>query len=1610
MNEKVIRAIKLNYMNKLSALTENNFDYCYSMYEVALIKNNYKALKILCEKDNRKSKDILNDLFHLLNINNCNTVPIENKKAIIKKIKSNEIVIPRINKNFINNLENVEKFKRDIIEKIKKNKIADLKLFLLRKDFSIEYINNENFDLLIYAINNYSDEIVNNIIPFYQTLNYSFYYNTKPKKNRSKINHCSGQYVSPLYMAIIKNKFELVKLLLKHGADINYEINGENIITKLYNNHSYIKPKALKLILWNKKFRKTAKLNDWVISKIKEKECNKFLELFMEFYPYDNSLSTILQLLSIYQYQRAYTDAQVKNIYDEKWNIPVDWINCAIEYDNTNLIYFFMRLKIDANRKAAYGDTPLYMAFQKRKSVNHQHQHIIKYLIHSANINKKFKNGDTPLNYSIKYCYQTVFQELLDYGADPNKKSKDGNTPLITAILMNNIKIVKRLLIHGARINLRNSECDTPLVVAIKKGNREIMNFLINRGASLKKTDKNNRTLLDIAIDFGNHQKEGIIEDLMDYDVHINDTTCLIKVINKNFNCSIITYLIDKGAKINIIDEELFKTPLDLAIIRCNEKTIQCLMEYDANLNDQNCLIYALERNFSEKTIKYLIDHGANVNECTLDGITPLYIAIDDKREDIIIYLLEHGAKFSDTSKNIEKSPLLHAIENSISFQTMNKLITCGLEKRTRKKILKSIYLHMAITMNNEEVIKTLVYYGIEINKCDEIYGTPLMHAIENKNENIIKFLIINGATHINRKKYEDSLVIHLISDLNEPLIKFIIDHKAFNLNTTSENGDSLLYYAISNGSESMVQYLIENGAIVDSNIDISVALNRGMGDEIILCLLDHGASLNNNTPLIDAIENNYSEEIVKYIIDHGVDINKVDKNGKTALQYAIKKRKEILIRYLVENGAMLDILDKEKELPIVLELEKDNGKLIQYLKDQSSTLENESDVIIVYEKNFKESIMEYLIDHDRKHSYTSFIDKTQYLYEAIDNYYSEALIMTLIEYGADVNDRRNGSKSILLRAIEKHYSEALINLIIQYSSDINQKDEDGNTALMIALEHSSEAIIKTLIKNGAEINIRNNKGKSPIAIAIENCSESIITSLLDYGAIIETEIFINVAINKNFSETLIVKLVNLGADCHEGSPLIQSIEKGYSDNILKLLVDHGVNLHLKNERNKTALILLIEKKNENMVKYLLEHGAKVNCIEDEDEDEDEDNEDDDQDEDEEEEDDIIPLNVAIKRNSETIVKYLVEYGAEISISDMSMRKPLVLAVYNSNFSITKYLIDHINHPINKMNINLYKVIIMAMKNNDSNIVKYFVSHGALKDMWYSDIILYPIKMQNSAMVKFLIDHGTKMDGEDYQTSKSFLTTAISTNNMDIVKYMIEHEQEPLNTHELDFDHEDEFEDNSRDPCYKYEALLWSIRNHKPQFAKYLIDHGANWNENEYNLNDEETPIHTAILYREFEIIKYFIENGINPETISNDRSTLIKKSVLIEAYEHKNYEAIQFIIENALEYLGSEDQFYHYINLALECRSLSLLTYYVEKVLKTIDDVNEDGETLFIVLLKNTKKRVLNIKYDMIKYLVEKGANVNRKDKYNESIISIAKKTCNRSTIDFLINHGAKE
>jgi ankyrin repeat protein len=165
-----------------------------------------------------------------------------------------------------------------------------------------------------------------------------------------------------------------------------------------------------------------------------------------------------------------------------------------------------------------------------------------------------------------------------------------------------------------------------------------------------------------------------------------------------------------------------------------------------------------------------------------------------------------------------------------------------------------------AAKFDDVTLVKSLLSKGVNPNSVDANGNPMLILAIKDRSNNVIELLLKDPKIDVDlsNKSGETPLMIASI-DGNLPLVKTLVLQNKALLDHISWTP---LHYACAKGHLEVAQFLIANGATVDS------------------------MSLGNTTPLMMAVQSG-NEQLVKLLLDKGADLQLRNAQGLTAIDIA---------------------------------------------------------------------------------------------------------------------------------------------------------------------------------------------------------------------------------------------------------------------------------------------------------------------------------------------------------------------------------------------------------------------------------------------------------------------------------------------------------------------------------------------------------------------------------------------------------------------------------------------------------------------------------------------------------------------------------------------------
>ncbi len=303
---------------------------------------------------------------------------------------------------------------------------------------------------------------------------------------------------------------------------------------------------------------------------------------------------------------------------------------------------------------------------------------INRLLNRGADVNYRVLN-DTTLTFACSEKQSEVALTLIKGGADINATTTDGFTPLALASRNGMTDIVKILIRKGADINVENKGGYTPLHYASEEGHTETVKVLLEAGARVDiRNVFDSTTALDLA---KNKEIQQLIVDRIEKQKMLANK--LVNAVREQ-NIEETENLIKAGADINTL--VIGMHPLMLACETGNKELVKLLIEYGANLNQQDydgysALLYVTDNTNNVEIARLLLKAGANPNIKGFGGITPLHTAVFKGNPEMVELLIEYGADVNAKDEMKGETPLDLASGLSSNEKIRSMLLKAGAKK-----------------------------------------------------------------------------------------------------------------------------------------------------------------------------------------------------------------------------------------------------------------------------------------------------------------------------------------------------------------------------------------------------------------------------------------------------------------------------------------------------------------------------------------------------------------------------------------------------------------------------------------------------------------------------------------------------------------------------------------------------------------------------------------------------------------------------------------------------------------------------------------------------------------------------------------------------------------
>ena len=362
---------------------------------------------------------------------------------------------------------------------------------------------------------------------------------------------------------------------------------------------------------------------------------------------------------------------------------------------------------------------------------------------------------------------------------------------------------------------------------------------------------------------------------------------------------------------------------------------------------------------------RLLIAHGADVNTRAGDEQTPLHHAASRGRREMAELLILQGADVNARDRN-GQTPLSRAMHNKgggremVEFLTSKGAIVPALHLAAHRGQLEEIrenlgdratvdardeggrtLLHYAASAGQSQVVELLIARGADVDAKDKSGETPLYYAADAGWRNMVELLIADGAD-VNIQQVNRNTPLHEAAGAGSiDVAELLIAHGA-NPDAKDRKGYTPLHetaWWTDPSTLAVAKLLLDKGADVNARAtwDGTPLTDAADSNNLPLAelLVDRGANVNATCPfgctcLHHAVS---SKNVAEFLITKGADVNIKDNNGRTPLNWAVRRRHKDVVELLIAKGADVNAKNNEGETPLSIAEEKGHTEIVELLR-----------------------------------------------------------------------------------------------------------------------------------------------------------------------------------------------------------------------------------------------------------------------------------------------------------------------------------------------------------------------------------------------------------------------------------------------------------------------------------------------------------------------------------------------------------------------------------------------------------------------------------------------------------------------------------------------------
>lgn len=373
------------------------------------------------------------------------------------------------------------------------------------------------------------------------------------------------------------------------------------------------------------------------------------------------------------------------------------------------------------------------------------------------------------------------------------------------------------------------------------------------------------------------------------------------------------------------------------------------------------------------------------------------------------------------------------------------------------------------------------------------------------------------------------------------------------------------------------------------------------------------------------------------------------------------------------------------------------------------------------------------------------------------------------------------------------------VELLLQRGMDVNGSGNYYGTALQAASRVGTIEIVECLLNSGADVNILQGVHGTALRAAALGGHEDLVNSLITRGADVNLrykdrgESILHLALASR-NHAIFKTLLDAGADMNTEMPnqqhiLVAACKHG-DTTLIELLLASGVDVNVSGTKSSHHYSMLYEE--------------------------------------------ATPLNAPCAEGHLSVVRLLLDHGADIEKTNESSATPLMAAICGNNLSVVRSLLDagaNVNHAV------YVTPLLEAAKDYKLEIFEALLSEGAIIGGPFikGNVLVEVCNSRQHMVIELLLEalSGTRYEAE---VCGEALSAATKGGDDEMVRLLLEHGVSP-----------------------SFEMLRQACSAGVLEAVRMLVDTGIDVNEDD---GDDAPLLHVAASHSRLDIVQFLINRG----------------------------------------------------------------------------------------------------------------------------------------------------